>query len=207
VLHLLWYGLLAVILAAGLFAAAARFLPAGEQIAPPLRDEPPWELPPDRVLQPDDVDAVRLPVALRGYRFAETDTLLDRLASELRARDEEIARLRGHEPAEHEPALRRPAPDEPTVDEPTVDEPVPEEPHAEAGASTGAAPGEAPAPGGARYHDDEPDTAQVEESGSAATAPRPRSQRWMRRLGIGAPQPADAAKTEPAPPTGDDEPS
>jgi len=96
VLHLLLYGLLAVILAGALFAAAARFLPAGEQIAPPLRDEPPWELPLERPLHPDDVDGVRLPVALRGYRFAETDLLLDRLAGELRARDEEIARLRGH---------------------------------------------------------------------------------------------------------------
>jgi DivIVA domain-containing protein len=93
VLHLLWYGLLAIGLAVGLFAVAARFLPAGEQIAPPLRDEPPWDLP-DRGIGPADVDAVRLPVALRGYRFAETDELLDRLADELRARDEEIARLR-----------------------------------------------------------------------------------------------------------------
>jgi DivIVA domain-containing protein len=99
VLHLLWYGLLAILLAAGLFALAARFLPAGEQIAPPLRDEPPWELPPDGSLRADDVDSVRLPVALRGYRFAETDLLLDRLAGELRARDEEIARLRGRAPA------------------------------------------------------------------------------------------------------------
>jgi len=41
---------------------------------------------------------VRLPVALRGYRFAETDLLLDRLVEELRARDEEIARLRGVPP-------------------------------------------------------------------------------------------------------------
>ncbi|MEP7179803.1 MAG: hypothetical protein ABI775_11985, partial [Pseudonocardiales bacterium] len=34
------------------------------------------------------------PVALRGYRFAETDLLLDRLVEELLARDDEIARLR-----------------------------------------------------------------------------------------------------------------
>jgi hypothetical protein len=95
VLHLVLYGLLAVIVAVGLFLIATRFLPAGEQIAPPLRDEPPWELPPERTLQADDVDGVRLPVALRGYRFAETDILLDRLANELRTRDEEIARLRG----------------------------------------------------------------------------------------------------------------
>ena len=37
---------------------------------------------------------MRLPVALRGYRFAETDILLDRLTEELRERDAEIARLR-----------------------------------------------------------------------------------------------------------------
>lgn len=95
-LHLVLYALLAVLLAGGLFLIATQFLPAGEQIAPPLRDEPPWELPPDRMLHPDDVDTVRLPVALRGYRFAETDILLDRLAGELRMRDMEIARLRGH---------------------------------------------------------------------------------------------------------------
>ena len=94
-LQLVLYGLLAILVAGGLFAVAARFLPAGEQIAPPMRDEPPWDLPAGRNLQPTDVDAVRLPVALRGYRFAETDLLLDRLAGELRARDDEIARLRG----------------------------------------------------------------------------------------------------------------
>ena len=95
-LHLALYGLLAVLLAVVLFVLAVRFLPAGEQIAPPIRDEPPWDLPADRRLQPEDIDSVRLPVALRGYRFAETDILLDRLAAELRIRDEEIARLRGH---------------------------------------------------------------------------------------------------------------
>jgi hypothetical protein len=103
VLHLLLYGLLAIIVAAALFLIASRFLPAGEQIAPPLRDEPPWELPAERALTPGDIDGVRLPVALRGYRFAETDILLDRLATELRRRDEEIARLQGR-PVDDEPA-------------------------------------------------------------------------------------------------------
>ena len=42
-----------------------------------------------------DITTARLPVALRGYRFAETDRLLDRLAEELDRRDAEIARLRG----------------------------------------------------------------------------------------------------------------
>lgn len=98
-LTLLIYGAVAVIFAVGLFLLASYFLPAGEQIAPPIRDEPIWSLPPQRALVAQDVSEVRLPVALRGYRFAETDLLLDRLAEELKARDAEIERLRGHRPS------------------------------------------------------------------------------------------------------------
>jgi DivIVA domain-containing protein len=100
VLHLLISAGAAVVIAGVLFLLATRFLPAGEQIAPAVRDEPPWELPDERRLTAEDVDDLRLPVALRGYRFAETDLLLDRLAEELRSRDEEIARLRRHAPVE-----------------------------------------------------------------------------------------------------------
>jgi DivIVA domain-containing protein len=95
VLQLALYGLLAIVVAVGLFFLAAWLLPNGEQIAPPVRDELPWDLPSDS-LRAEDVDSVRLPVALRGYRFNETDLLLDRLAGELRARDAEIERLRNH---------------------------------------------------------------------------------------------------------------
>jgi len=95
---LLIYGLIAIVFAIALFLLASYFLPAGEQIAPPVRDEPIWSLPADRELQSQDVADVRLPVALRGYRFAETDLLLDRLAEELKARDAEIERLRSHRP-------------------------------------------------------------------------------------------------------------
>jgi hypothetical protein len=94
VLTLALYGLLAVLLIGGIYLLAAWLLPAGEQIAPPVRDEPIWSLPPERALAAADVADVRLPVALRGYRFAETDLLLDRLVEELQARDDEIARLR-----------------------------------------------------------------------------------------------------------------
>ena len=97
-LTLALYGLLAILLIGGLYLVAARLLPAGEQIAPPVRDEPIWELPVERALVAADIAEVRLPVALRGYRFAETDLLLDRLVEELRVRDEEIARLRGVPP-------------------------------------------------------------------------------------------------------------
>ena len=88
------YGLLAILLAGVLFLAAAYLLPSGEQIAAPIRDEPIWDLPAEKRLDHADISAVRLPVALRGYRFAETDLLLDRLADELQAREDEIARLR-----------------------------------------------------------------------------------------------------------------
>lgn len=100
-LTLVGFALLAVVIAAALFLLAAYVLPAGEQIAPPLRDEPVWE-PPTRPLSSADVTAARLPVALRGYRFAETDRLLDRLAAELDRRDAEIARLRGGEDEQQE---------------------------------------------------------------------------------------------------------
>lgn len=98
-LTLLLYGLLAILVIAGLFALAVFVLPKGEQIAPPAPDTRPWESLPDRKLRPEDVVSARLPVALRGYRFAETDLLLDRLTEELRLRDDEIARLRGARPS------------------------------------------------------------------------------------------------------------
>jgi hypothetical protein len=112
-LQVLLYTGIAVVVAVGLFLLAARFLPAGEQIAPPIRDEPIWTLPEDRALAAGDVDGVKLPVAIRGYRFAETDVLLDRLATELRRRDDEIARLQGRPTSGADPVLsapHRPAP-------------------------------------------------------------------------------------------------
>lgn len=96
-LTLALYGVLAIVLIAGLFLVLTRVLPAGEQIAPPVRDEPLWRLPTDRPLTAEEVASVRLPVAVRGYRFAETDQLLDRLVDELRERDEQLARLRGEQ--------------------------------------------------------------------------------------------------------------
>ncbi|MGW1071310.1 DivIVA domain-containing protein [Streptomyces sp. NPDC002537] len=50
-------------------------------------------LPVDRPAGRADVDALRLPVALRGYRMAETDDVLDRLGAELAERDARIAEL------------------------------------------------------------------------------------------------------------------
>ncbi|HZG03442.1 MAG TPA: DivIVA domain-containing protein [Streptomyces sp.] len=59
--------------------------------APPDRPEA-W-LPPDRPVNRADLEALRLPVAARGYRMAEVDDVLDRLGAELAARDARIAEL------------------------------------------------------------------------------------------------------------------
>ncbi|WP_326598835.1 DivIVA domain-containing protein [Streptomyces sp. NBC_01803] len=50
-------------------------------------------LPVDRPVGPADVVKVRLPVAPRGYRMAEVDDVLDRLAAELAERDARITEL------------------------------------------------------------------------------------------------------------------
>jgi hypothetical protein len=99
VTSLLVYGFIALIAVGVLFGLAVMLLPPGEQIAPPAPDVKPWALT-ERPLEARDVMEVKLPVALRGYRFAETDALLDRLTEELQRRDDEIAVLRGtnHQP-------------------------------------------------------------------------------------------------------------
>lgn len=70
--------------------------------APPDRGDP--GLPADGALGPDDVAQVRFAMALRGYRMAEVDALLERLAQELRDRDAEIAALGAGRQQEPPPA-------------------------------------------------------------------------------------------------------
>ena len=101
------YGFIALIAIGALFGLAVVLLPPGEQIAPPAPDVKPWAIA-DHSLTSQDVVEVRLPVALRGYRFAETDALLDRLTEEIRLRDEEIAELRGETPATEPPPAYQP---------------------------------------------------------------------------------------------------
>ncbi len=90
---LIGYLLLGLVVAAVLFYLVVAFLPSGLDVAA-VRDDRPLELPANRRMKLTDLDRVRIPVSVRGYRFAETDELIDRLAAEIVVRDEEIARLK-----------------------------------------------------------------------------------------------------------------
>lgn len=82
--------------------------PARSDLVSVTADTVPLALPDGRAMSAIDVDALRLPVALRGYRMAETDEALDRLARELTERDEQIEALRAElarQPETAEPVL------------------------------------------------------------------------------------------------------
>lgn len=88
-----WFLLIALVVV----VAAVTLFVAGGGGGAPLTEAAPdrivWPLPADRPMGRADVDALRLPVALRGYRMAETDDALDRLGAELAERDARIAEL------------------------------------------------------------------------------------------------------------------
>lgn len=72
-------GVTLVLLLGGVVVAAAG---RGEGLAPREVDDPPVRLP-EEDLSGDDVRAVRFSTAMRGYRAAEVDEVLARLAAEI----------------------------------------------------------------------------------------------------------------------------
>jgi DivIVA domain-containing protein len=92
-----------VLLVGGLlFLGASLLLGRGETQPPAELDRSPVELPDDRPVVGDDVRALRLSPAFRGYRMTEVDWLIDQFAQILDERDAELATLRkaAHPPAE-----------------------------------------------------------------------------------------------------------
>jgi DivIVA domain-containing protein len=77
-----------------LFLGASLLLGRGETQPPAELDRSPVELPDDRPVTGDDIRALRITVAFRGYRMSEIDWLLDQFAEALDERDAEIAALR-----------------------------------------------------------------------------------------------------------------
>jgi DivIVA domain-containing protein len=98
-----------------LFLAGSVLLGRGETQPPAELDRSPMELPDDRPVTGDDVRALRISPAVRGYRMTEVDWLLDQFAQTLDERDEEIARLRARlAAARPSPHPHRPADDDPS---------------------------------------------------------------------------------------------
>jgi DivIVA domain-containing protein len=115
-----------VLVVGGLLFLGTSLLLGRVETQPPAElDRSPVELPDDRPVTAEDVRALRISVALRGYRMSEVDWLLDQFALTLEERDAEIARLRA---AAHPPA---PEPPKEETQERAPGGPAPEEqPHA-----------------------------------------------------------------------------
>ncbi|MFZ3559648.1 DivIVA domain-containing protein [Streptomyces sp. BH055] len=92
--------------------AAVTFAVIGGGDSGALRDEPSQfyadPLPPDRPLAATDLEALRLPTAVRGYRMAEVDDALNRLGAELAERDARISELEAALTSAHSQAAPRP---------------------------------------------------------------------------------------------------
>jgi DivIVA domain-containing protein len=77
-----------------LFLGASVLLGRGETQPPAELGRSPVELPDDRPVVGDDVRALRISAAFRGYRMSEVDWLIDQLAQVIDERDAAIAALR-----------------------------------------------------------------------------------------------------------------
>ena len=77
-----------------LFLGASLLLGRGETQPPADAERSPVELPDDRAVVGDDLRALRISPALRGYRMTEVDWLIDQLATVIDERDAELAALR-----------------------------------------------------------------------------------------------------------------
>jgi DivIVA domain-containing protein len=76
----IWFFAILVVLALGAVAVVAAG--RGTPMEPAYDDAPDSLVPAEGPLTADDLRRIRFPIALRGYRMAEVDALLDRLAEE-----------------------------------------------------------------------------------------------------------------------------
>lgn len=89
-----------IVVSALLIGVVLLALGRGEGLVEQEVDDVVVDLPDDRPLVASDVELIRLPLALRGYRMAAVDDVLDRLAAELAVRDATIRALEADVAAE-----------------------------------------------------------------------------------------------------------
>jgi DivIVA domain-containing protein len=80
---MMWFFAILVVLALGAIAVVAAG--RGTPMAPAYGDSPDSLVPADGPVTADDLRRIRFPLAFRGYRMAEVDALIERLAEELEA--------------------------------------------------------------------------------------------------------------------------
>lgn len=81
----MWFFAILIVLALGAVALLGSGRGAG--LAPAYDDQADATVPATGDLAGDDLRRIRFPLAFRGYRMAEVDALLDRLATQLDAED------------------------------------------------------------------------------------------------------------------------
>lgn len=129
VITLLWYLVVAALIAGVVFAVTLVVFGRGEQLSPLPPRTSPSQLPEAGQVVGADVKALRLGVAMRGYRMSDVDWTLDRLGEELDLVRSDRDRLRdqvvdlGGDPTPPEPAVAEPAGAELAADDPAVAEP------------------------------------------------------------------------------------
>jgi hypothetical protein len=88
---LFWFMLIALVAVVAAVALAVLGDGGGlRDVEPDRLDD---RLPGDRPVERADIDHLRLPVAVRGYRMVDVDEILDRLGAELAERDARISEL------------------------------------------------------------------------------------------------------------------
>ncbi|MGA8247111.1 MAG: DivIVA domain-containing protein [Nocardioides sp.] len=86
----MWLFAILIVLALGGIAVVAAG--RGAPMEPAYDDAPDSLVPANGPVTADDLRRIRFPLALRGYRMAEVDALLERLAEELEAEDARLSR-------------------------------------------------------------------------------------------------------------------
>jgi hypothetical protein len=88
-----WFLLIALVVVVGAVTVAVVGGGDGGALAEAPPDRLDDALPADRPLGRADVEALRIPMTVRGYRMAGVDDVLGRLGAELAERDARIAEL------------------------------------------------------------------------------------------------------------------